>query len=427
MSTTTTWPGGATDATPTAYTIPASGELNWAALSNFLNVLATSAQSTTAQKWGVRKALTTPVTVSATADCVVVTQLTSPAAVAVTLPAGANKQVFVFVDGTGDAATNNVTITRAGSDTIAGATTLVLNKNRQAVVLVYNSSDTDWKIVGNSAPSSSIIPASGVVSSNGTSLTSAGSDTGDPLLNTTEGTASTPSYSFVGDADTGMYRSGANTLDFATGGSVRMSLDSSGGATIGAGTGNLAINPTPNSASTPVYSFVGDLNTGMYRSAADTINFATSGTSRASIADAGVAIQGTTTNDSAAAGYVGEAVRSAVSNTTVTLTTGTPANVTSISLTAGDWDVSGIVSFHGTITGTVFISTISTTSATIGTSGDNRVDVPTAPTAAADSTVSIPSYRISLSGTTTVYLVAQAGFTVGTLTVGGRISARRVR
>lgn len=150
MSTTTTWPGGATDATPTAYSIPASGELNWAALSNFLNVLATSAQSTTAQKWGMRKALTTPVTVSATADCVVVTQLTSPGAVVVNLPAGANKQVFCIVDGTGDAGTNNVTINRAGSDTIAGATTLVLNANRQAVVLVYNSSDTDWKIVSRS-------------------------------------------------------------------------------------------------------------------------------------------------------------------------------------------------------------------------------------------------------------------------------------
>ncbi len=147
MSTTTTWPGGATDASPTAYTVPASGELNWASLSSFLNVLATSAQSTTAQKWGVRVATTTPVTVSATADCVVVTKLGSPGAVAVNLPAGANKQVFVVVDGTGDAATNNVTITPNGAETINGAATLKLTANREAVVLVYSTTNTIWNVV----------------------------------------------------------------------------------------------------------------------------------------------------------------------------------------------------------------------------------------------------------------------------------------
>lgn len=230
MSTTTTWPGGATDASPTAYTIPASGELNWAALSNFLNVLATSAQSTTAQKWGVRKATASPVTVSATADCVIACQLTVPAAVAVNLPAGANKQVFCVVDATGDAATNNITINRNGSDTIAGATSLVLSGNREAVILCFNSGDTDWKIVSRTSGAGvpATVPAAGVVSSSGTALTSGGSDTGDALISAVQGDPATPTYSFVGDANTGIYRSGADTLNLVTAGNVRLQADANG-------------------------------------------------------------------------------------------------------------------------------------------------------------------------------------------------------
>lgn len=238
MSTTTTWPGGSVDASPTAYTVPASGELNWSSLSSFLNVLATSAQSTTAQKWGVRKATATPVTVSATADCVVVCQLTVPAAVTVNLPAGANKQVFVIVDGTGDASSNNITINRNGSDTIAGATSLVLSANRETVILVYNSGDTDWKIasrsVGSGAPAA--VPAAGVVSSSGTALTSGGNDTGDALINTAQGDPATPTYSFVGDGNTGVYRSAADTLNASTAGTSRWAINSSGQVSVSATT-----------------------------------------------------------------------------------------------------------------------------------------------------------------------------------------------
>jgi predicted nucleic acid-binding protein len=52
----------------------------------------------------------------------------------------------------------------------------------------------------------------------------------------------------------------------------------------------------------------------------------------------------TQTNDSAAAGKVGEFITSnIVVGSAVALTTGTAANVTSVSLTAGDWDVCGEV------------------------------------------------------------------------------------
>ena len=58
------------------------------------------------------------------------------------------------------------------------------------------------------------------------------------------------------------------------------------------------------------------------------------------------AIIGTTTNDDAAAGKIGEYQSAGIGfGSAISLTTATPANVTSISLTAGDWDVSGVIYF----------------------------------------------------------------------------------
>jgi hypothetical protein len=100
-------------------------------------------------KQAIRVATTSPVTVSASTDCTVVTDLSVAGAVTVNLPAGANKQIFIIVDGKGDAGTNNVTINRNGSDTIAGLTSLVLNHNRQVAILQYHAATTDWKIISN--------------------------------------------------------------------------------------------------------------------------------------------------------------------------------------------------------------------------------------------------------------------------------------
>jgi hypothetical protein len=129
----------------TTYVLPEAGERNWASLTDFLVALATSAQTVGRQKTAVRVATASPVTVSATTDHTVVTKLTVPAAVAVNLPAGANGMQYVIVDGTGDAATNNVTITPA-SGNINGSGTYVLNVDRGGVVLSYTG--TEWTILG---------------------------------------------------------------------------------------------------------------------------------------------------------------------------------------------------------------------------------------------------------------------------------------
>jgi hypothetical protein len=138
-------------------------------------------------------------------------------------------------------------------------------------------------------------------------------------------------------------------------------------------------------------------------------------------------IVGTTTNDSASAGRVGEFVSSTVANTTVSLTSGTPANVTSISLTAGDWDVSGMVIFNtaGTTVMSAQVAGVSSTSATLVTY--QFANIAGTQSAGAGGNVVTPVVRISLSATTTVYLVAQGNFTTSTCQAGGVIRARRAR
>lgn len=141
-------------------------------------------------------------------------------------------------------------------------------------------------------------------------------------------------------------------------------------------------------------------------------------------------IVGTTTNNNANAGSVGEFQSSFTTGTSVT--SGVVANIVSISLTAGDWDVTGVVQTvpAGTTTTSlvqVGVSTVSGTFATV-TGGFNNTTVLQSSVPAGNQTnIGPPVTRISLSSTTTVYLVAQISFAVSTMAAHGFIRARRVR
>jgi len=143
-------------------------------------------------------------------------------------------------------------------------------------------------------------------------------------------------------------------------------------------------------------------------------------------------IVGTTLADNANAGSVGEYVSSTVSLATTGATTGTYTNVTSISLTAGDWDVSGLIQANGsgTTTFTALAGSINTTSATWNSTYYATQQYTTA---ILQSTLlfalsnTIPTQRLSLSTTTTVYLVGYLVFATSTAGFGGTIRARRVR
>lgn len=140
MSTNVSWPtiGG------TTYPVPAAGEVSWANLSNYLIALA-QAQGTTSQKVGSRIATSTPVTVASATDCLVISDLAAPGAVAVNLPAGVNGQMFALLDGKGDALTNNITITPNGAETINSGASYVLNKNNAGLIVVFKG--TNWYIL----------------------------------------------------------------------------------------------------------------------------------------------------------------------------------------------------------------------------------------------------------------------------------------
>jgi hypothetical protein len=147
-------------------------------------------------------------------------------------------------------------------------------------------------------------------------------------------------------------------------------------------------------------------------------------------------IPGTTTNDNASSGDVGEYVSSSVAiGSAVALTTATAANITSISLSAGDWDVDGVVCFtSGTSTSVNSIQGwISTSSATTPTEPNNGAEMffyfapATVPGGGVFNVTPTGRLRLSLASTTTVYLSARAVFTISTAAAYGFIGARRRR
>ena len=139
---------------------------------------------------------------------------------------------------------------------------------------------------------------------------------------------------------------------------------------------------------------------------------------------------GNTAGTAPAAGYIGEQIRATVaSGSAVALTSTVAANVTSIALTPGTWDVSGIVLFTGNPTvSSAFFGSVNTTSATLGTTGDNSmpISLSTANFGLGDDGVTIPAWRVNISANTTCYLVARASFSLGSVSAYGRISATRV-
>jgi hypothetical protein len=142
---------------------------------------------------------------------------------------------------------------------------------------------------------------------------------------------------------------------------------------------------------------------------------------------------GTKTNDNACTGCIGEYLVSDVpSGSAVSLTSGTAKTITSITLTPGDWDVSGMVAFpmNGTTNITLLIGSVSlTTNSSDTTNGRFFEFAPAAyvPTSGSLPSGVIKSQRFSVSSNTTVFLTANSLFTVSTLTAFGNISARRVR
>lgn len=143
----------------------------------------------------------------------------------------------------------------------------------------------------------------------------------------------------------------------------------------------------------------------------------------------GINIKGVGTSTNAASGNVGEFVSSVILAASAgPVANGVPVNITSISLTAGDWDVWGNINYPTLLVApTAIYAWISPTSATFpDASLAAGINLATG-TLTAFSGLTAPSQRISISSTTTVWLTGQANGTSGSSIACGGIYARRIR
>src|SRR5215471_5641559 len=144
-------------------------------------------------------------------------------------------------------------------------------------------------------------------------------------------------------------------------------------------------------------------------------------------------VLGTPASDLAIAGTVGEYMSGDVAFPGLTLTSAADKGITSVSLTAGDWNVWGVCQFDftsGTTTSTLFRCGLSQNlSMDSPTPGPHSNQLPLAGTGLADVSLMIGPIRVSLQTTTTYNLLARATFggTAPGMTAYGDIYARRAR
>jgi hypothetical protein len=145
-------------------------------------------------------------------------------------------------------------------------------------------------------------------------------------------------------------------------------------------------------------------------------------------------IIGTTTNNNAAAGSVGEFISSVIAQaSSVSLSNNSVVSVANISLTAGDWDLYGNVNLNGNAltilqyyTCWVGVGSPSSPDPSLFV-GESYGVAGLAVFAENQVGMAAPFARVSVSGTTNAYIGVQAGFTTSTATACGGIFARRVR
>ncbi|UPJ65969.1 hypothetical protein [Bradyrhizobium sp. 191] len=140
-------------------------------------------------------------------------------------------------------------------------------------------------------------------------------------------------------------------------------------------------------------------------------------------------LPGIGSNSAAASGKIGEVISDG--GTSGTLSSGVTAALGSVSLTAGDWDVTATVQFNtgGTTSTTDYYVSLSATSASVaapyGTSRALHERIPAA-TDHSNAFTIMPTQAL-LNATTTLYINAQAVYTGSATTATWSIRARRMR
>jgi hypothetical protein len=141
-------------------------------------------------------------------------------------------------------------------------------------------------------------------------------------------------------------------------------------------------------------------------------------------------LPGTTDGTSAGVGNVGEIFLAGIpGGGAIPLTSGVSANVTSIALGPGDWEVSGIVTLKYTSAtqsadGQAGLNVLSATLPGDNVRGfDNTRHTATT----SNASITFPLFNFISASPQTAYLIAQASFSAGSCAAFGNIQARRVR
>jgi hypothetical protein len=464
------------------YFIPAVGDNNWGQnVTDALVALATAASSN-ASVYNRVTVTSSPITVVSGRTYLVDTS----SARTLNLPSPANNAYLFIKDTTGGAASNNITVHRFASESIDGtASDKTLNLNRG--FWGYVSDGTNWFSVTPPYPlpysfltlTGSIVNAdiatgaaiaysklaltgailsadlagsiavnklvalttSKAVATDGSGFLVAATTTATELGFVSGVTSAIQTQLGTKAADTAVvHNTGAETVAGIKSFSSAIkntagtnTIQVSGVSTTGQIGNNYDLGSIPNAAdSSAAISFLCPAGAASVLIATSaTVNTAVS--TVASFANAGVAILGTNTNDSAAAGFVGEVIES-VAGFTNAPTSGQYGDLTSISLTAGDWSVS-VYGTWAINTATVpagndsdvGVSTTTGNSSTGLVAGDTvGIDFLVASTRT-QVNISIPPKRFSLSATTTVYLKYRSNYSAGVPQCAGRITATRRR
>ena len=121
----------------------------------------------------------------------------------------------------------------------------------------------------------------GTLASTNLGLLSLAGGTMTGVLAVTAGTAALPGIAVSGDLNTGLVSPGADQLAITTGGTSRLAVSTT------AVSSTLAVDVPLGAVGTPSLTFTGDLNTGFWSPAADTLAASTAGTERIRVSSTG--------------------------------------------------------------------------------------------------------------------------------------------
>jgi hypothetical protein len=133
--------------------------------------------------------------------------------------------------------------------------------------------------------------------------------------------------------------------------------------------------------------------------------------------------KGVTDGSSAAVGEEGEYL-SATATSVAMATNATAYNITSLTITPGEWDVTGVLQILGTANLGQVAGSLSSSSGMAGFPYTTRIQGVAAP---GPYDMPMPTTRFNVASNTVLYLVALATFTSGSASASGLIRARRIR